>query len=333
MPNNYGNSIASVVNAYNQVVTINSTTLLAATSYNRTYSITGAYTVTLPLISAGAPTYYLLFLNDTTSATALIAAQGSDNIRLSGVNVTSVSLYPGDSVMLESNGASWSLGTTSFVKANLASPTFSGTPSAPTAAPGTSTTQLATTGFVQTALSAFSTLPVGSLVMTLGSSAPAGTMKMNGASISRSTYSALFSVIGTTYGVGDGSTTFVLPNPRGYFPRFADDGMGIDVGRTIGSLQSGSYAAHSHTMNDPGHAHGVYDPGHSHGGVGFPENPDDGSYSVANGTGTHRDYSGSTYGSGTGIGISGSSTGVWVNNSGGSETRPINMALLACIKY
>jgi len=55
-------------------------------------------------------------------------------------------------------------------------------------------------------------LPTGSYIQFAGSQAPAGFLVCNGGAISRTTYSKLFAVIGTTYGSGDGSTTFNLPN-------------------------------------------------------------------------------------------------------------------------
>ena len=55
-------------------------------------------------------------------------------------------------------------------------------------------------------------LPTGSYIQFAGSQAPAGFLVCNGGEISRTTYSALFDVIGTTYGSGDGSTTFNLPD-------------------------------------------------------------------------------------------------------------------------
>ena len=57
-----------------------------------------------------------------------------------------------------------------------------------------------------------SVLPVGSYIQFAGSQAPEGFLVCNGGEISRTTYSELFAVIGTTYGSGDGSTTFNLPN-------------------------------------------------------------------------------------------------------------------------
>lgn len=60
-------------------------------------------------------------------------------------------------------------------------------------------------------------LPIGSYIQFAGSQAPAGFLVCNGGEISRTTYSKLFAVIGTTYGSGDGSTTFNLPNLIGKF--------------------------------------------------------------------------------------------------------------------
>lgn len=70
------------------------------------------------------------------------------------------------------------------------------------------------------------------------SAAPSGYLKANGAVISRTTYAALFSAIGTTFGAGDGSTTFQLPDLRSEFIRAWDDGRGVDVGRVFGSAQT-----------------------------------------------------------------------------------------------
>ena len=70
-----------------------------------------------------------------------------------------------------------------------------------------------------------------------GQTAPVGWLKANGAAVSRTAYAALFAAIGTTYGAGDGSTTFNLPDLRGEFMRGWDDGRGIDHGRVLGSAQ------------------------------------------------------------------------------------------------
>jgi microcystin-dependent protein len=73
-------------------------------------------------------------------------------------------------------------------------------------------------------------LPGGVIFPFAGSAAPTGWLLCNGAAISRTVYSRLFAAIGTTYGVGDGSTTFNLPNSQGVFLRGA--GTQIISGRT-----------------------------------------------------------------------------------------------------
>ena len=121
-------------------------------------------------------------------------------------------------------------------RAPLASPSFTGTPTAPTPATGTRSTQLATTAFVGAECQIAA--PVGSVYTFAGATVPTGWLKCNGALLSRTTYAALFAVIGTTYGAGDGSTTFALPDLRGEFVRGVDDGRGVDAGRTLGSAQA-----------------------------------------------------------------------------------------------
>jgi microcystin-dependent protein len=83
----------------------------------------------------------------------------------------------------------------------------------------------------------------GDISFTTQSSAPTGKLKANGAAVSRTTYARLFAKIGTTYGIGDGSTTFNVPDIRGEFVRGWDDSRGIDSGRTLGSWQKGSLVA------------------------------------------------------------------------------------------
>lgn len=80
-------------------------------------------------------------------------------------------------------------------------------------------------------------IPSGAVLYFAGQTAPSGWLKANGAAVSRSTYAALFAAIGTTYGTGDGRSTFNLPDLRGEFVRGWDDGRGVDSGRTFGSQQ------------------------------------------------------------------------------------------------
>lgn len=103
-----------------------------------------------------------------------------------------------------------------------------------------------------------SPVPTGGLVMYGGTVAPSGYLLCNGALISRSTYSALFTAIGTSYGAGDGSTTFGLPDMRGRFPLgLAASGTGSTIGGTGGAID--------HTHTGPSHTHtGTVDVTHTH---------------------------------------------------------------------
>jgi microcystin-dependent protein len=75
-----------------------------------------------------------------------------------------------------------------------------------------------------------------------------GWRSANGQALSRTTFAALFAVIGTTYGAGDGSTTFNVPDLRGEFLRGWDNGRGVDSGRVIGTLQPDMLKAHVHNI-------------------------------------------------------------------------------------
>jgi len=79
--------------------------------------------------------------------------------------------------------------------------------------------------------------PIGALFMWPSTTPPAGALVRDGSDVSRTTYAALFGLIGTTYGEGDGSTTFTLPNDLGLFERGWDNGRGYDPGRVFGSEQ------------------------------------------------------------------------------------------------
>lgn len=75
-------------------------------------------------------------------------------------------------------------------------------------------------------------VPTGSLFPYAGSSAPTGYLLCDGAAVSRSTYATLFGVLSTTYGSGDGSTTFNLPDLRGRLPLGAGTGVGLNASGT-----------------------------------------------------------------------------------------------------
>ncbi|WP_415772830.1 phage tail protein [Neisseria sp. CP9] len=136
-------------------------------------------------------------------------------------------------------------------------------------------------------------VPTGAIAYFAHTTIPFGWLKANGAAVSRTVYANLFALIGTTYGAGDGRTTFNLPDLRGEFIRSWDDGRTVDNGRVIGSWQADEFRSHSH-------------------GIGVKSMSD-----------TDRGSNTST--------VSIDTVGQ-TDPAGGIETRPRNIALLACIK-
>jgi microcystin-dependent protein len=166
---------------------------------------------------------------------------------------------------------------------------------------------------------------------------PSGWLRADGSLVSRTTYAALFTAIGTTYGAGDGATTFALPDCRGVFLRGFDSGRGLDPSRTFGSYQADRFAAHSHanTLGDGGHSHGVTDPTHFHTEGGTVLNGRNGTAGASvGGGGISTTNSTTTYPSSTGITINTAVTGITISNAatGGSETAPKNIAFICLIK-
>jgi len=135
-------------------------------------------------------------------------------------------------------------------KADIESPTFTGDPAAPTQSSSDDSTKLATTAFVQTAVGALVTIPSGMIAPYAGPSdgshtAPTGWFLCYGQAVSRTTYAALFTAIGTTYGTGDGSTTFNLPDLRGRTIAGVDDMGGSAASRLTGDNGASTATADS----------------------------------------------------------------------------------------
>lgn len=149
--------------------------------------------------------------------------------------------------------------------------------------------------------------PTGTIITWTTATPPSGYLECNGAAVSRTTYSGLFAVIGEIYGVGDESTTFNLPDLRGKFARGWDHGAGNDpnaatrtdrgdttTGDNVGTLQADEFKSHTHNLK-------------------YAE-------SAAAGAVARNYYSAAGL------------TDV-TQATGGSETRPINIYLMYCIKY
>ena len=100
------------------------------------------------------------------------------------------------------------------------------------------------------------TVPVGTIQSHSANTAPSGWLICDGSPISRTTYSDLYSIVGTTWGSGDGSTTFAIPDLRGWFMRGLNGGSGNDPdaasrsgGDNVGSSQSYQLSAHTHGVS------------------------------------------------------------------------------------
>ena len=106
-------------------------------------------------------------------------------------------------------------------------------------------------------------IPVGALMPFAGATAPDGWLLCNGAAISRTTYANLWALVSTTYGGGDGTTTFNIPDMRSRMPIGAGSGTGLTtraIAATGGTesvvIASGNLPTHAHTM-DHGHTNTI----------------------------------------------------------------------------
>lgn len=154
---------------------------------------------------------------------------------------------------------------------------FTNVPSGPAVDPS-SANQLARKAYVD------SILPIGIIQMFAGAAVPSSNWLLcQGQAVSRSTYSGLFGIIGTTYGAGDGSTTFNLPNMQGRVPVGLDSGqtefdvLGETGGAKTHTLTEAQMPSHTHVQNahnhlqdahthiQNAHNHSITDPGHAHG--------------------------------------------------------------------
>lgn len=143
-------------------------------------------------------------------------------------------------------------------------------------------------------------IPAGLVAWFGRNTAPTGWLKANGAVVPQASYAALFAAIGTTFNTGgEVAGSFRLPDLRGEFLRGWDDGRNADPGRIFGSAQAQAIQAHAHGLNDGNSV------------IGGPAA-----------------LSGSL-GGGSVLGVSVTT----IAPTGGPETRPRNVALLACIKF
>lgn len=178
-------------------------------------------------------------------------------------------------------------------------------------------TKLQLIGGIPAAAGVTPTYAPGTIVVSFNDVPESGTLEANGAAVLRTTYSALFTKIGVKYGAGDGSTTFNIPDARGYFLRAWDHGRGIDpdaaariaradgtAGNNVGTTQADALRSHNHGPADP---------------TNLPLFE------------MHNTSVGNSGGNTAAIGTSNfsSTTGY----TGGNETRPANINVMVCIAY
>jgi len=307
---NLGTLLEQAISGYvTQAVATGTDTTLAmtngasATARNMFIELTGTGGASTNLIVPANKKLYFIYNNSTGAVTVKVSGQ------------TGVSVPATAKITLVSNGTDI-VTATNYIP-TLISPTLTGTPVAPTASVGTSTTQIATTAFVQAAGL------TGEIKMWGVSSAPTGYLLCNGAAVSRTTYAALYAVYGTTFGVGDGTTTFNIPDFSGKMPigvngTYALASTGGAATTTISSANLPSHthsfsattgnnnSSLSHQHNLLGSAdHYVADGGGSRGGAAsFPFSlggTDYGTYTTASGSLDHtHNLSGTTGSAGSG---------------------------------
>ena len=153
--------------------------------------------------------------------------------------------------------------------------------------------------------------PAGQIAYFAMATHPAGWLKANGALISRTAYARLFAALGESFGAGDGFNTFKLPDLRGEFVRGHDDGRGVDIGRVFGTTQADALKSHWHATDfyvSPPRVGGTAEAAKYLRSALHPVQ-DRQDY-----VGPRQDHSST-------------------DATGGNETRPRNVALLACIKF
>lgn len=255
--------------------------------------------------------------------TSVGALSGSRNIIIPAVEKTYIfknSTTGGQNLVVKTSGGSGYTvpnGKTAFIYCDgvnchtavdyLDNAALTGTPTAPTAPFGTNTTQVATTAFVQQAGL------TGEIKMWPTAVAPTGYLLCNGQAVSRAAYAALFAIVGTTFGAGDGSTTFNLPN---YTNRMPIGSGGAYALAATGGSKDAIVVAHTHTLSGTtasagAHTHSITDPGHTHPYGFWQTSPGSGGISGQ----PSADYFPRNTGS--------ASTGITIN-SGGAHTHPFS---------
>lgn len=261
-------------------------TMVAMASTNVTMTALQAAKDTIIITGALTADVNLVFPAQTRKWTVINNATGAHTVTCKTPSGTGIAVATGVTAVLYGDGAN--IGDTALVsRAEL-------------------------TAAVATALA--NAAPTGEIKLWSMNAAPTGYLECDGAAINRTTYAALFAVIGTTFGVGNGSTTFNIPDMRGQFARGWDHGAGVDPARTFGSGQQDAEQGHYHTtLTTPTGTGGFAIQINSSGGNSYPTD-------------------------GSGLGGLDPTTGAPVTDGThgtpriASETRPVNVAMMYIIK-
>lgn len=258
---------------FKDAASLSSNTTLTASHTGAYVRLTGsnALTITLPDFDSAdglKDGQAIIIQNNTTNINASTIATGDAGVILAdgefGQSATGLSLRGRDTAII-------------VYRANQSNPTLVGTYHA-IVIKGDST-------------------PVGTIIMHGANTAPDGYIECDGSALSRTDYKRLFDTIGVTFGAGNGTTTFNLPDMRGYFPRGWANASSNDSGRVFGSTQTDELKSHYHTMKKINRQTGTSATGF----FAMDDNGGDGSENT--------------------------------ESTGGTETRPKNVALLFVIKY
>lgn len=258
-------------------------------------------------------------IGTASPANALDVAGGAIQISTSGGTArTVISADSTDSIFSINDDRNFTVKTNTSTRLTINSSAATSTVPVVLPAAPTTTLQAATKGYVD----GLTGSPAGIIMAFGGTAAPTGFLACDGSAVSRTTYADLFTAIGTTWGAGNGSTTFNVPDLRGAFLRGSGtSSLDPSSPRAVGTFQAEAYASHAHanTLSDPGHSHAVF------GNTG-------GSFATGSAGSIDRlatfdnvNRNGFTGAAGTGIGINNAA-------AGGAETRPDNYAILYIIK-
>ena len=254
---------------------VNSSVTLGSTAVSL-----GTTVATFAGITLSSPTFVTPALGTPSSGT-LTSCSGYNSNSLSGVTLASTVITSSLTTVGTIGTGTWQgtavgvgyggTGSTTLTANNVL--LGNGTSALQAVAPGTSGNVLTSNGTTWTSGTPAAGAPTGSILMWSTTTAPTGYLICNGSAVSRTTYATLFGVVSTTFGTGDGTTTFNLPN--------YNDKMAIGAGGSYAlAATGGSSSTTLATTNLPSHNHtatpsltgtpslsassSVTDPGHYH---------------------------------------------------------------------